>query len=119
MSKIVHFEIPFDDGARAAAFYRDLLGWEVNGFGDQPYWLVRAGDDDEPGANGALISRGDVHRSPVVIAGVVDLDAVLSRVEECGGRVIQEKMAIPGVGWSAYVTDSEGNTIGFFEAATN
>jgi predicted enzyme related to lactoylglutathione lyase len=119
MSKIVHFEIPVDDGARAAAFYRDLLGWEVNGFGDQPYWLVRAGDDDEPGANGALISRGDVHRSPVVIAGVVDLDAVLSRVEECGGRVIQEKMAIPGVGWSAYVTDSEGNTIGFFEAATN
>jgi predicted enzyme related to lactoylglutathione lyase len=33
--------------------------------------------------------------------------------------VIQEKIAIPGVGWSAYVTDSEGNTIGFFEAATN
>ena len=119
MAKIVHFEIPVDDGTRAAAFYRDLLGWEISGFGDQPYWLVRAGEDDEPGANGALIGRGDVHRSPVVIVGVADIDAVLSRVEACGGRVVQEKLPIPGVGWSAYVTDSEGNTIGLFEDDTN
>jgi predicted enzyme related to lactoylglutathione lyase len=119
VSKIVHFEIPVDDGARAAAFYRDLLGWEISGFGDQPYWLVRAGDDDEPGANGALIGRGDVHKCPVVIAGVADIDAVLSRVETCGGRVVQPKLPIPGVGWSAYVTDSEGNTIGLFQGDTN
>lgn len=119
MSKIVHFEIPVDDGARAAGFYRDLLGWEITGFGDEPYWLVRAGEDDEPGANGALIGRGDVHKSPVIIAGVVDIDEVLSRVATCGGHIVQAKLAIPGVGWSAYVVDSEGNTIGLFESDTN
>jgi len=115
VSKIVHFEIPVDDPTRATAFYRDALGWEISGFGDQPYWLVRAGPDDEPGANGALIARGEVHRSPVVIAGVEDIDAALLRIEPSGGKVIQGKLPVPGVGWSAYVADSEGNTIGLFQ----
>jgi predicted enzyme related to lactoylglutathione lyase len=115
MSKIVHFEIPVDDAGRAATFYRDVLGWEISGFGDQPYWLVRAGADDEPGANGALIGRGEIHRSPVLIAGVSDLDATVARVEGSGGKVLQGKLAIPGVGWSAYVADSEGNTLGLFQ----
>ncbi len=115
MSKIVHFEIPVDDATRAAAFYGDVLGWEMSGFGDQPYWLVRAGPDDEVGANGALIARGDLHRSPVLIAAVDDLDAALDRVAASEGKVLQAKMPVPGVGWSAYVADSEGNTVGLFE----
>jgi len=44
MSKIVHFEIPVDDPDRASAFYHDVLGWEISGFGKEPYWtcaLVR------------------------------------------------------------------------------
>ena len=53
MPKIVHFEIPADDLQRASAFYHDVLGWEISRFGDEPYWLVRAGEDGEPGANGA------------------------------------------------------------------
>jgi hypothetical protein len=119
VAKIVHFEIPVDHAERAAAFYRDALGWEISGFGGQPYWLVRAGADDEPGANGALIARGDVHRSPVVIAGVDDIDAALRRVESSGGTVLQGKMPVPGVGWSAYVRDTEGNTIGLFRDDAN
>ncbi|MFI5041105.1 MAG: VOC family protein [Acidimicrobiales bacterium] len=116
MSKIVHFEIPVDDPDRASAFYRDVLGWEISGFGEQPYWLVRAGADDEPGANGALIGRGEVHQSPILIAGVEDIDDALSRIRQGGGQVVQGKLPIPGVGWSAYVLDSEGNTIGLFQA---
>ena len=115
MAKIVHFEIPADDPQRASAFYRDALGWEISRFGDQPYWLVRAGTDDEPGANGALVAREDLHRSTVVIAGVQDIDGVLSRVESCGGKVAQGKLPVPAMGWSAYVLDSEGNTIGLFQ----
>lgn len=119
MSKIVHFEIPMDEPQRAIAFYRDTLGWEISRFGDQPYWLVRAGDDDEPGANGALVNREDLHQSPIVIAGVEDIDDVLGRVQRCGGKVAQGKLPVPGVGWSAYVLDPEGNTIGLFQADTN
>jgi predicted enzyme related to lactoylglutathione lyase len=115
MSKIVHFEIPAEDPRRAVAFYRDVLGWEVSQFGAEPYWLVRAGADDEPGANGALLGKDALHQSPVVIAGVDSIDEALGRVVKSGGDVIQGKLPVPGMGWSAYVHDPEGNTIGLFQ----
>ncbi len=115
MPKIVHFESPVDDPQRAAGFYRDTLGWAVSRFGEEPYWLVRAGDEEEPGANGALVSREELHQNPVLIAGVADIDDVLSRARKCGGQVAQGKLPIPGMGWSAYLRDTEGNTIGLFQ----
>jgi uncharacterized protein len=115
MPKIVHFEIPVDDPQRAVAFYRDTLGWEVSRYGEEPYWLVRAGEDEEPGANGALVGRGELHQNPVLIAGVADIDEVLARVRNRGGEVIQGKLPVPGMGWSAYVRDPEGNIVGFFQ----
>jgi predicted enzyme related to lactoylglutathione lyase len=116
MPKVVHFEIPVDDPERASAFHRDALGGEITGIGDQPYWLVQAGADDEPGANGALIARGTLHTSPELIAGVADIDETLAVVPRAGGRVVHGKLSVPGVGWSAYVLGSEGNTIGFFQS---
>lgn len=115
MSKIVHFEIPVDDPPRAVAFYRDALGWEMSRFGDQPYWLVRAGEEGEPGADGALVGREELHSSPVLVAQVSDIVDALRRVEQAGGHVVQGRLPIPGVGWSAYVRDTEGNTIGLFQ----
>lgn len=48
-----------------------------------------------------------------------ECDAALSRVEPSGGKVLQGKLPVPGVGWSAYVADSEGNTIGLFQDDTS
>lgn len=117
MPKMVHFEIPVDDAERAKSFYSEALGWEMTGFGDEAYWLVQAGAEDERGADGALIGRGDLHRTPVLIIGVDDIDAAAGRVEKAGGRLVHEKQEIPGVGWSAYFVDTEGNTIGLFQPA--
>ena len=118
MSKVVHFEIPADEPDRAAGYYHDALGWEISRFGDEPYWLVRAGEDEESGANGALVSRSDLHPSPVLTVGVEDIDDALRRVKRYG-KVAQGKLPVPGVGWSAYVLDSEGNTIGLFQPDTS
>jgi predicted enzyme related to lactoylglutathione lyase len=115
MSKIVHFEIPVDDTRRATSFYHEVLGWEISQYEDQRYWLVRAGADDELGANGALVERGDLHKAPVVIAAVDDIDDALMRVEKAGGRVTQGKQPIPGMGWAAYANDTEGNALGMFQ----
>lgn len=115
MAKIVHFEIPVDDPERAVTFYHDVLGWEVSRFGEEPYWLVRAGGDEETGANGALVGREALHQNPVLVAGVANIDDVLARAGTAGGDVIQGKLPIPGVGWSAYLRDPEGNTIGLFQ----
>ena len=115
MAKIVHFEIPVDDPERASQFYRRSLGWEISAFDGEPYWLAVAGPAEEPGANGALTARDDLHSTPVIVAGVEDLDRALESVSDAGGEIIQGKMAIPGVGWSAYAHDSEGNVMGLFQ----
>ena len=39
--RVVHFEIPFDDGDRARAFYGDAFGWEMD------YTIVMTGPTDE------------------------------------------------------------------------
>ncbi|MFZ0323807.1 MAG: VOC family protein [Actinomycetes bacterium] len=119
MSKIVHFEIPADDLQRAAAFYAEVLDWEVSPFGEQPYWLVRAGEPAELGADGALIGRADLHQHPILIAAVTDLDDALRRVQAAGGQVVQGKLPVPATGWSAYFVDSEGNTVGLFQTDLN
>jgi predicted enzyme related to lactoylglutathione lyase len=116
MPKVIHFEIPVDDHERAAAFYRDALGWEIRGLPGLPYWLVQAGEADEPGADGALIARGDVHRTPVLVVGVDSVIDAGERVVAAGGRVVQDRAAVPGVGWSMYVEDPEGNIVGLFQS---
>lgn len=115
MPKIVHFEIPADDPDRASDFYREVLGWDIMRFGEEPYWMIAAGATTEPGANGALVMRDELHACPVVIAGVADIDDILARAESHGGKVAQGRLRVPGIGWSAYVTDPEGNTIGLFQ----
>ena len=116
MAKVVHFEIPVDDAQRARAFYRDVLDWQVAD-SDEGYWLVTAGPPDDVGADGALITRGELHASPVLVVGVGDLDATVAKAESAGGQVLHGRMEIPGVGWSAYVRDTEGNVVGLFQPA--
>ena len=65
------------------------------------------------------MGRGALHQSPVLIAGVEDVDEFLAQVQRRGGKTNQAKMPVPGVGWSAYILDPEGNTIGLFQADTN
>lgn len=115
MAKVVHFEIPVEDAERATTFYRQVLGWKVTGWGEEPYWLVTAGPEDEPGADGALIRRSELHATPVLIASVTDIEATLRQAEDAGGEVLKARLPIPGMGWSAYLRDCEGNTIGLFQ----
>ena len=38
--RVVHFEIPYDDGDRARAFYAEAFGWQVMEMPDMGYTLV-------------------------------------------------------------------------------
>ena len=112
-SKVVHSELPADDLPRAA-FYQSVPG-ETSAWGESAYWLVRAGDEAELGADGALLGLDSLHQGPVLIAAVESIDDALNRVRDAGGSVVQDKPPVPGVGWSAYFIDPEGNTVGLFQ----
>ena len=47
---------------------------------------------------------------------VDDLDAFVAKAGASGGSVALPRMAVPGVGWLAYVKDSEGNILGLMQA---
>jgi predicted enzyme related to lactoylglutathione lyase len=124
VDKIVHFEIPADDVARAKEFYGAIFGWEIQDVPGMEYTMLRtvAVDDQrmptEPGAiNGGMMQRGqDTPTSPVLTIDVASIDDALKRIEAAGGGVVRSRTEIPGMGAFAYFSDPEGNTLGLWES---
>jgi predicted enzyme related to lactoylglutathione lyase len=115
MPRPVHFELPVGDPDRAAAFYQKVFGWETQKWEGGSYWLVTSGPDSEPGINGAFGQKSDDFSVPVFVVEVPDMDDAISQVTEAGATRVLEKNSIPGLGYSSYFTDPEGNRIGLFQ----
>ena len=141
MKRVVHFEIHAENPERAAAFYRDIFGWEIKEWvvegtkvpEENRYWLVMTGKEEESrpsqnataGINGGIVKRrgpgpkgGEPVTSYVCTVDVPNLDETLEDVVKHGGALSVPKMAIPGVGWLAYCKDTEGNIFGIMQSDT-
>lgn len=117
MSRVVHFEIPAADPERSIKFYERVFGWTFEKWdGPSEYWLVNTGPADQPGIDGGLARRTDPEIGVENTIDVSSLDESLSKVEANGGQVIRPKMAVLGVGWMAYIKDTEGNFFGLMES---
>ena len=46
---------------------------------------------------------------------VDDIDVAIAKVKELGGTITVDKTEIPGMGWYAAGTDSEGNTVALYK----
>jgi uncharacterized protein len=127
MDKVVHFEIPVDDEARAKEFYGSIFDWDLDSAdmgGGVTYTTVGTVATDEkrlpkePGAiNGGLMKRTADTPSPVITIQVDSIYDSMKKIEAGGGSTIQPRTAIPGMGAFAYFTDSEGNVMGLWETA--
>ena len=123
--RVVHFEVPFDDGDRARAFYSDVFGWKTQEMPEMQYTMVMTTESNEqgmpanPGAiNGGMGKRQSPHSEhPTVTIGVEDIDKAFEAISAAGGSALGEKMAVGEMGWAAYFTDSEGNVIGLWQSA--
>lgn len=111
--KVIHFEIPIDDDERAVAFYAQVFGWGLERWGPVEYWTMAPIDGD--GIAGALTRRNDESPSLMFYIDVDDIEAALAAVDAAGGRRLTERMPIPGVGWTAFFEDTEGNKVGVFQ----
>lgn len=117
MSRVTHFEIPADDPERAITFYETVFGWTIEKWdGPIEYWMVMTGPEDQPGIDGGLTHREDSVTGVENMIDVNDLDQSILNVEANGGTISRPKMAIPGVGWLAYIKDTEGNVFGLMES---
>jgi uncharacterized protein len=122
--RIVHFEIPFDDGDRARSFYSGVFGWQAQEMPEMQYTMMMTGPvgdngmPSEPGfINGGMFQRQESINVPVLTIGVDSIDATLEQVESSGGKTVEAKQPVGDMGFTAYINDSEGNLIGLWENA--
>ncbi|MGI8645160.1 MAG: VOC family protein [Nocardioides sp.] len=123
--KVVHFEIPVDDGDRARSFYASAFGWTMTEMPEMRYTMVETGPSDpqtgptEPGfINGGMLERSGDNTAPNLVIDVDDIEAALRDVTAAGGSTVSGRQPVGEMGFSAYVRDSEGNLVGLWETAT-
>ncbi|MEU8612025.1 VOC family protein [Actinoplanes sp. NPDC048791] len=124
LGSVVHFELPADDLDRAGTFYAEAFGWKFTGQGVPGTATVTTapsndyGRPTEPGTiNGGATVRGGAVSTPVVTVEVADIDQALARVEELGGKRVQDRTPVGTYGFVGYFTDPEGNTVGLWQNA--
>ena len=112
-NRLVWFDIPVADLDRAAAFYRAVMGIDVQRekFGDYEFCIL----DHKDGNGGCLV------KEPTQITGTGGVlcylnvngrirDAV-AQVTKLGGKVLEPTHAIGPHGFRAVVLDCEGNRL--------
>lgn len=121
--RVVHFEMPFDDGDRARDFYSRAFGWQMMPMPEMGYTIVMTGPGGEQGPtepgfiNGGLMERRTPFSSPNIVIDVDNLERALAAVNDAGGSTVLERMKVGEMGSVAYFTDTEGNLVGLWETA--
>jgi predicted enzyme related to lactoylglutathione lyase len=120
MPRIIHFDLPADDPARAQKFYSEIFGWKFDKWnGPMDYWMVKTGDDKQPGINGGLSKRMPGQAGPSNTIDVPSVDEYIKKIQSNGGKIIMPKMPIPKIGYFAQCMDTEGNIFGIMQPDTN
>jgi len=107
------FELFVAELPRAQAFYEQVLATKLKAetFNGEPHAIFGS-----EGVAGALVVRKGVKPGAggtmVYLNCNGTLDAVVSRVEKAGGKLVMPKTDIGPPGFIAVMADSEGNTVG-------
>lgn len=124
MDHVVHFELSYENGDRARAFYANVFGWQIqrSPIPGMEYDLAMTVATDakhmpvESGAiNGGLMPRMPGGEHTTIVVKVNALDAALARIKEAGGAVVMEPIVIGDMGRYARIRDTEGNVVGVWQ----
>jgi predicted enzyme related to lactoylglutathione lyase len=120
--KPTYFDLTVTDLAVARHFFETVLGWRFEKFPmPYEYYRIQAGAPEEPGIDGGIGATRDAPLSagrPMtqVTVPVPNLDEVLARVKSSNGRIVENKMPIPGIGWYATCAEPGGLLFGLIQA---
>ena len=119
---VIHFEIPANNVEKLRKFYAGLFGWKIEKMpGPIEYWTIGTVPVDEkmtplrPGVNGGLYKKERPENKPVNYISVESIDKCVERVKALGGKIVQLKQEVPGVGWIAVAVDPEGNQVAMLQ----
>lgn len=115
------FEIPTHDIDRARNFYETVLGIEMTPMqvGDRMQMMMFSAPGEDT-VSGALVNHQDFYQPSESSGPLVYLNAgddvqdVLEKVEDAGGKIIVPKKQVSDqFGYIAVILDSEGNRVAF------
>ncbi|KXK55444.1 MAG: Lactoylglutathione lyase-like protein [Chlorobi bacterium OLB5] len=113
-NKLAHFAIYIDDIERAKKFYEEVFDWGFSSYGQADFMQIKSEKSENGELIGALQSR---KYSPLKenVTGyecsfrVENIEVLIEKVKNSGGKILMAKTAIPYVGWVAKFLDTEGN----------
>ena len=112
---IVHIEIYAEDLQEARKFYGGCFGWTFKEWGDTSNYVLFM---DAAGKLGGGFTKESNTGAGGILLYIycIDLDAKIKQVDAAGGRILEGRTPIPGVGFFATFVDPFGNHIGLFTA---
>ncbi|WP_094463186.1 VOC family protein [Pannonibacter phragmitetus] len=121
IGKFIWYELMTTDPKAAAAFYSDVVGWQVSdsGMPGFDYTLLTVPGQPMPSA-GLMALPGELAGSGVPphwigYVGVADVDAKAAEFAASGGRIVRPAEDIPQVGRFAVVADPHGAVLSLFK----
>jgi uncharacterized protein len=118
--RVVHFELNVRNVKKTKEFYERVFKWKIEKWeGPMEYWLIMTGDEKDLGIDGRLGKVDSESPSIVNTIDVKDIDRVIREIEIQGGKIVNPKHVVPGVGWLAYFKDPEGLLFGIMQADPN
>ncbi len=125
MNPVVHFEMPYENRARMAKFYKSVFGWQTRMLGEDMGNYVTATTTEtgergpkRPGAiNGGFYPKKHdwPAQYPSIVIAVGDIKRSIKKVNDAGGKVLGKPMEIPNVGQYVSFIDPEGNRVSMLQ----
>lgn len=112
---VVHWELWSENPDAAARFYQQVFDWKIQHIPDLKYHVVDTGGDG--GINGGIMKpqRGPWPGKLAFYIDVDDLDAYSEKIRRAGGKIVVEKMDVPGVGQLSLFEDPDGRVLGMWQ----
>lgn len=112
---VVHWEFWSEDPEKISTFYKRVFDWEVRAIPEIQYHLVDTGG--KGGINGGIMTpqKGPWPGNMAFYIDVDDLDAYAKKVAAAGGKVVVDKMEVPGVGQFSLFSDPDGRVLGMWK----
>ena len=112
---VVHFELWSEDPGKISGFYEKVFGWSIRHIPEMNYRLIETGGTG--GINGGIMQprKGPWPGKLAFYIDVDDLDAYAGRIRAAGGKIVVDKMEVPGVGQLSLFEDPDGRVLGMWK----
>ncbi|RMF59107.1 MAG: VOC family protein [Calditrichaeota bacterium] len=111
---VVHWEFWTRDPEKISKFYSEVFDWEIQFIPELNYRMVETGS--EAGIKGGIMEpqEGPLPAKLAFYIDVDDLEKYCEKIKQAGGKILMERMEIPGVGALALFEDPDGRVLGMW-----